>query len=58
MSMCVFLVFSMCVCLCVPGRRGGGDGTPSQGHLVDVIVAGAVQISQGEVGTGRCSHWS
>lgn len=26
----------------VPGGGGGGNGAPSQGHLVDVIVAGAV----------------
>lgn len=51
----MFWVFA-CVHACVPGGGGGGDGAPSQGHLVDVIVAGAVQVSQGEVGAGRCRH--
>ena len=55
--MCV-LMCVLWVCVCVPGGGGGGDGAPSQGHLVDVIVARAVQISQGEVGAGRCSHRS
>lgn len=42
----------------VPGGGGGGYGTPSKGHLVDVVVAGAVQISQGEVGAGCCGNGS
>lgn len=42
----------------VPGGGGGGNGTPSQGHLVDVVVARAVQISQGEVRAGRCGNGS
>lgn len=49
-------VFPCCVCVCVPGGGGGGDGASSQGHLVDVIVARAVQVGQGEVWTGRCGH--
>lgn len=42
--------------VCLPGGRGGGDGASSQGHLVDVVVSRAVQVGQGEVGAGRCSH--
>lgn len=41
---------------CVPGGGGGGDRAPPQGHLVDVVIAGAVQVSQREVGACRCSH--
>lgn len=44
--------------VCIPGGGGGGNGTPSQGHLVDVVVAGAIEISQGEVGASCCSNRS
>ena len=40
-------------CAGVPGRRGGGEGASPQGHLVDVVVAWVLQVSQGEVGAGR-----
>lgn len=46
-----------CVHVFIPGGGGGCDGAPSQGHLVDVIVARAVQLGQGEVRAGRGSHW-
>lgn len=49
---------SGCTCTGLPGGRGGGDGAPSQGHLVDVVVSGAVQVGQGEVGAGSRSHRS
>lgn len=62
MSIWELFFFSFCVMLggsaVVPGGGGGGNGTPSQGHLVDVVVAGAVQISQGEVGAGRRGNGS
>ena len=31
---------------CLPGGRRGGDGPPSQGHLIYVVVAGALQVRQ------------
>lgn len=34
----------------LPGGRRGGDGPPPQGHLVYVVVAGALQVRQREVG--------
>lgn len=42
----------------VPGGGGGGNGAPSKGHLVDVVVARAFKISQGEVGSGCWSNRS
>lgn len=44
--------------MCAPGGGGGGDGAASQGHLVDIVVARTLQVGQGEVGAGRCGHWS
>ena len=52
-----FVCLSQCVPGRLPGGRGGGDGAPSQGHLVDVVVSGAVQVGKGEVGASGSSHW-